>query len=142
MATAHAEAAVTRPIRVASYDIPSSRVMAEVYARALRENGQPAELTVAGTDGAILGAMQAGAIDVLPVYVSSYADWLDATVNGTEAGKPLYDSASAAAEHASEHAQQFGIDVLPPSAGGDTQPARRSATPLTRRRSTSSRPVR
>ena len=119
MQAAAADLQPDRPLRVGYYDNPSSRVVAEIYARALRDAGLPTDLTVAGADPVLLRGLRSGGIDVVPVYVSAYADWLDGMAHGPGNGPASYASAADAAQRADALGAPLGVDVLTPSVGQD-----------------------
>jgi osmoprotectant transport system substrate-binding protein len=70
-------------IRIASFDFPESRVVAELYARALRQAGLPVEvLSGLGTREVVAPALQQGQVDVVVDYSGSLLDYLGG--DGTE----------------------------------------------------------
>ena len=75
-------ATVTRPITIGYEAIGSSKVMAEVYGKALEEAGFDVQLTVPGQQADFVPAMAAGAVDVLPAYAGVYANYLFQLKNG------------------------------------------------------------
>ena len=79
------DAVVEGPITIGYLDYPSSRIMAEVYGKALDEAGFQTQLTVAGTNADFLRAMAAGKVDVVPEFVGPFAEALNVAVNGPDA---------------------------------------------------------
>jgi osmoprotectant transport system substrate-binding protein len=70
-------------IRIASFDFPESRVVAELYARALRQAGLPVDvLSGLGTREVVAPAQQQGQIDIVVDYAGSLVDYLGG--DGTE----------------------------------------------------------
>jgi osmoprotectant transport system substrate-binding protein len=69
----HAPATAPEPgVRVASFDFPESRLMAEVYAQALEDEGVPVvrEFDL-GPRELVLPALRQGLVDVVPEYLGS-----------------------------------------------------------------------
>lgn len=70
-------------IRIASFDFPESRVVAELYARALRQTGLQVDvLSGLGTREVVAPALQQGQVDVVVDYLGSLVDYLGG--DGTE----------------------------------------------------------
>jgi len=111
-------AVVEGPITIGYLDYPSSRLMAEVYGKALREAGYTVQLTVPGTNDDLLPAMAAGKVDVVPQFVGPFAEALSAAVNGS-AAQPQVDLATSLAD-ARQLAEPLGLTVLEASPGSDT----------------------
>jgi osmoprotectant transport system substrate-binding protein len=64
-------------LRIASFDFPESQVVAEVYARALRQAGfQVDVLSGLGTREIVLPALQQGLVDVVVDYTGSLLDYV------------------------------------------------------------------
>jgi osmoprotectant transport system substrate-binding protein len=64
-------------IRIASFDFPESRVVAELYARALREAGLPVDvLSGLGTREVVAPALEQGQVDLVVDYSGSLLDHL------------------------------------------------------------------
>ena len=114
------QAQVDGPITIGYLDLPSNRLMAEVYGKALREAGFTVQLTVPGTNEDLLGAMAAGKVDVVPEYVGPFGDALTAAVKGPDA-PPLeqLDLATSLAG-ARELAGPLGLTLLDATPGSDT----------------------
>jgi osmoprotectant transport system substrate-binding protein len=67
-------------IRVASFDFPSSRVLAELYAAALRRDGYPVELVLGlGTREVVGPALVQGHVDVVPEYAGALLGYMSGT---------------------------------------------------------------
>jgi osmoprotectant transport system substrate-binding protein len=70
-------------IRIASFDFPESRVVAELYARALRRAGLPVDvLSGLGSREVVAPALQQGQVDIVVDYSGSLLDYLGG--DGTE----------------------------------------------------------
>ncbi len=64
-------------IRIASFDFPESRVVAELYARALRETGLQVDvLSGLGTREVVAPALEQGQVDIVVDYAGSLLDHL------------------------------------------------------------------
>jgi osmoprotectant transport system substrate-binding protein len=64
-------------VRIASFDFPESRVVAELYARALREAGIAVDvLSGLGTREVVAPALQQGQVDLVVDYAGSLLDYL------------------------------------------------------------------
>jgi osmoprotectant transport system substrate-binding protein len=70
-------------IRIASFDFPESQVVAELYARALRQAGLPVDvLSGLGTREVVAPALQQGQVDLVVDYSGTLVDYLGG--DGTE----------------------------------------------------------
>lgn len=107
------------PITIGYLDFPSSRLMAEVYGKALREAGFQVQLTVAGTNEDFLPAMAAGKVDVVPQFVGPFSQELNAVVNGPDAELEEVDLATSMAD-ARELAGPLGLTLLDATPGAET----------------------
>jgi osmoprotectant transport system substrate-binding protein len=110
---------VNREIRIGYQEVPSSRILAEVYGRALKDAGFDVALTVPGTLPALVEAMEKGQVDVMPVYSGLFADYLYTSqldLGGSRAVTPDLESTMAAAR---QYAEPRGIEVLDPAVVGE-----------------------
>ena len=105
-------ASVTGPITVGSLEFTSSRVMAELYVRVLREAGYDAQLTVPSTNEVFLTAMDSGRVDVLPAYASLFADFLYVDDKGEGAVRPATSGVDVTLDAANDLAAAHGIELL------------------------------
>ena len=75
-------------VRIASFDFPESRVVAELYARALRDAGIPVEvLSGLGTREVVAPALEQGQVDLVVDYAGSLLDYLGGSAAETH-GQP------------------------------------------------------
>ncbi len=115
-----AEAEVAGPITIGSLEFGSSRVMAELYVRALREAGFAAQLTVPSTNAVLVEAMEAGAVDILPTYVGPLADALYIADNGEGAVRPPTTDLPTTLDAANTLAAPRGLVLLDPTPAVET----------------------
>jgi len=75
-------------VRIASFDFPESLVVAELYARALRDAGIPVEvLSGLGTREVVAPALEQGQVDLVVDYAGSLLDYLGGSAAETH-GQP------------------------------------------------------
>ena len=75
-------------VRIASFDFPESQVVAELYARALRDAGIAVEvLSGLGTREVVAPALQQGQVDLVVDYLGSLLDYLGGSAGETH-GRP------------------------------------------------------
>lgn len=110
---------VNRAIRIGYQTIASNRIVAELYARALKEAGFDVELTVPGTVEAFVEAMAKGQVDVLPVYASQFADYLYTSKLNLGGSRAVTRELGTTVEAANTHGDDRGIDVLAASPAAD-----------------------
>jgi osmoprotectant transport system substrate-binding protein len=114
------DAEVTGPITVGSLEFGSSRVMAELYVRALREAGFAAQLTVPSTNPVLVQAMEAGAVDVLPGYVGPLSDYLYIADNGEDAVRPATTDLATTLAAGNALAAPRGLELLDATPAAET----------------------
>lgn len=117
---ANPDAEVTGPLTVGYLPFASSRMMAEVYVKALKEAGYVAQLAVPGANEDLLPAMAAGKVDVIPEFAGPFAQELNTLVKG--AGAPVLETVDVAASvaDARELATPLGVTVLEPTPGAES----------------------
>ena len=108
------DAEVSGPITIGYQDIGSSKVMAEVYAKALEEAGFDVQLTVPGQQADFVPAMKAGVVDLLPAYSGVFANYLYKSLNN-DADPPVWKDELDAASAVNEMGADLGIEMLKPS---------------------------
>ena len=111
--------AVTRPIRVGTRPIASGRILAEVYARALKDAGFDVQLTVPGTVDAFVDAMAKGQVDVLPVYATGFADYLYTSKLNLGGSRPVTRDLESTVAAGNEYGADRGIQVLSAAQAAD-----------------------
>jgi len=110
---------VNRTIRVGIQTIGSSRVVAELYARALKDAGFDVALTIPGTVDAFVEAMAKGQVDVLPVYATRFADYLYTSRLNLGGSRPVTRDLDSTVAAANEYGADRGIRVLSASQAAD-----------------------
>ncbi len=111
---------VTGPLTIGSLEFGSSKVMAELYVRALREAGIAAQLSIPSTTAVLVPAMEAGGVDVMPAYVGLFADDLYVEENGEGAVRPATPDLAATLEAAGELAERRGLRLLDATPAAET----------------------
>jgi osmoprotectant transport system substrate-binding protein len=113
-------AAIDRPLRVGHLQGAGSRVLAEVYARALAEAGYEVELTVPGPAGTFVQALEQGQVDIVPVPVGPLTDTLFGQANGPGAVRAVTRDVETTRAAANALAVERGIVVLEATTGFQT----------------------
>ena len=113
-------AAIDRPLRIGHLPMAGSRVMAEVYARALAEAGYEVELTVPGPTGTLVDALEQGQVDIVAAPVGPLTDTLFGQVNGPGAVRAVTRDVPETRAAANALAAERGIVVLEATPGFQT----------------------
>ena len=117
---ANPDARVTGPITVGYLPFASSRMMAEVYVKALKEAGYVAQLTVPAGNEDLLPAMAAGKVDIVPEFAGPLAQELAREASGPDAPEPTAADINSALAEARDLAAPLGITVLDPTPGAES----------------------
>ncbi|WP_156725229.1 ABC transporter substrate-binding protein [Streptomyces apocyni] len=114
-----AEPGDSRQLTVGSAGFTESDLLAQMYARLLREAGYRTEMLSVANRELYEPALESGQIDVVPEYAATFADWLNAKTNGADAppvGSPdLNDTMTALRALAAPR----GLTVLDPGRAVD-----------------------
>lgn len=110
---------VNRTIRVGVQTIGSSRVVAELYARALQDAGFDVALTVPSTIGTFVEAMAKGQVDVLPVYLTGFTDYLYTSILNLNGSRPVTRDVDTTVAAANQYGADRGIRALAPAAAAE-----------------------
>ena len=110
---------VNREIRIGYQEVPSSRIVAELYGRALKEAGFDVALTVPASVPAMVEAMEKGQVDVIPVYSGLFADYLYTSQLGLGGSRAVTADLESTMAAARQYAQPRGIEVLEPAVVGE-----------------------
>jgi osmoprotectant transport system substrate-binding protein len=110
---------VNRAIRIGVQAIGTSRIVAELYARALKDAGFDVELTVPGTVDTFVEAMAKGQVDVLPVYATRFADYLYTSRLNLDGSRPVTNDLVATVAAGNTYGEERGIRVLAASQAED-----------------------
>jgi len=78
-------------LTVGSADAPESRIIASMYAEALRKAGYDVTERLGGSRKTYLAGLESGALDAVPEYIGSLTEYYDAVLHGPDAPtrKPL-----------------------------------------------------
>ncbi|MEU3919019.1 ABC transporter substrate-binding protein [Streptomyces sp. NPDC029004] len=76
----------TKQLTIGSAGFTESDLLAQMYALLLGEAGYSTRIVSVPSRGIYEPALESGRIDVVPEYAADFADWLNAKVNGPDAG--------------------------------------------------------
>lgn len=106
-------ASVVGPITIGYEAIGSSKVMAEVYVKALKEAGYQAQLTTPADQADLITGLDAGGVDLVPAYSGVFANAVyDAKEGDAEHPPPVWTDAADAAANVNELAVDDGYEML------------------------------
>jgi len=107
------------PIVVGAFDFTESRVLAELYAGALRAAGVPATVRQSTNRERLAPALIGGRVDVVPEYLGTFTEYLNRRANGADA-KPVASNRGRATLRAGRAlARPLGLRLLTPSTAED-----------------------
>ncbi|MFD7917657.1 ABC transporter substrate-binding protein [Streptomyces sp. NPDC059740] len=104
---------------IGSAGFPESEVLAQIYARALADAGYKTSVKTLTNRELYEPALEKGQIDVVPEYLSTLADFLNAKANGADAASVASHDADAAAKALEKLAAPRGLKVLPHGSATD-----------------------
>ena len=110
---------VNRAIRIGNQTIASNRIVAELYARALKDAGFEVEMTIPGTVDTFVEAMAKGQVDVLPVYATRFADYLYTSKLNLGGSRAVTTDLASTVAAGNEHGADRGIRVLAAAEAAD-----------------------
>jgi osmoprotectant transport system substrate-binding protein len=121
------------PVVVGAFDFTESRVLAELYAGALRAAGLPATVRQSTNRERLAPALIAGRVDVVPEYRSTFTEYLNRRANGADAQVVASNRQAATLRAGRALARPLDLRLLVPSKAEDV-----NAFAVTRAFSTSS----
>ncbi len=105
----------TAPLVIGAYEFPESQIMAELYAGVLREAGQPVRIVTVGNREEMGPRLRKGTVQVVPEYLGSLAEYLNARANGAAASPVASNSRARTLRSARELGRPLGLSILRPS---------------------------
>jgi osmoprotectant transport system substrate-binding protein len=110
-------------ISVAAFNFGESKILAAMYVAVLQKAGFDASYKALGAREIVEPALEKGGknggVDVVPEYLSTLTEFLNAKQNGANAAPKASPDVTATLAAAKELAGKVGIDVLTPSAATD-----------------------
>jgi osmoprotectant transport system substrate-binding protein len=110
-------------ISVAAFNFGESKILAAMYVAVLQKAGFDASYKALGAREIVEPALEKGAknggVDVVPEYLSTFTEFLNAKQNGANAAPKASPDVTATLAAAKELAGKVGIDVLTPSSATD-----------------------
>ena len=110
-----AVAAPTAPVVIGAYDFPEGQIMAQLYAGVLRAAGQRATILTVDSREEMGPRLRAGTVQLVPEYLGSVAEYLNANANGPDAVLVGSNSRAKTLKRARALAKTVGLSVLTPS---------------------------
>ncbi len=110
-----AVAAPTAPVVIGAYDFPEGQIMAQLYAGVLRAAGQRATILTVDSREEIGPRLRSGTVQLVPEYLGSVAEYLNANANGPDAVLVGSNSRAKTLKRARALAKTVGLSVLTPS---------------------------
>lgn len=110
-----AVAAPTAPVVIGAYDFPEGQIMAQLYAGVLRAAGQRATILTVDSREEMGPRLRAGTVQLVPEYLGSVAEYLNASANGPDAVLVGSNSRAKTLKRARALAKTVGLSVLTPS---------------------------
>lgn len=112
-------AADGRPLSIGAFNFGESRILAHLYAGALAEAGYAPTVVELTNREVVQPALAAGEIHVVPEYLGTLTEFLNAKVNGPDPAPLASGDVQATFAHLQTLAAAEGITVLPPSPAAD-----------------------
>lgn len=109
----------SRHLTIGSAGFTESDLLAQMYALLLRKEGYTTELLSVANRELYEPALESGQIDVVPEYAATFADWLNAKVNGADAKPVGSPDLKATMTALRELATPRGLTVLDPGRAVD-----------------------
>ncbi|MGW0734876.1 ABC transporter substrate-binding protein [Streptomyces sp. NPDC002851] len=106
-------------LTIGSAGFTESDLLAEMYARLLRESGYRTRMLSVANRELYEPALESGQIDVVPEYAATFADWLNAKANGPDAPPAGSPDLAATMTALRELAAPRGLTVLDPGRAVD-----------------------
>lgn len=103
------------PVIVGAYDFPEGQIMAQLYAGVLRAAGQPARIVTVDSREEMGPKLRSGAVQLVPEYLGSVAEYLNVRANGPAAAPVASNSLGTTVKRARALAKAVGLSVLTPS---------------------------
>ena len=107
------------PVVVGAFDFTESRVLAELYAGALRAAGIPATVRQSTNRERLAPALIRGRVDVVPEYLGTFTEYLNRRVNGADAAIVASNRPVATLRAGRALARPLGLRLLTPSTAED-----------------------
>ncbi|UQA94375.1 ABC transporter substrate-binding protein [Streptomyces halobius] len=103
----------SRQLSIGSAGFTESELLAQMYAALLDDAGYRTDILTVGNRELYEPALESGQIDVVPEYAATFADWLNAKVNGPKAAPVASSDLAATMAALRRLAAPRGLTVLP-----------------------------
>jgi osmoprotectant transport system substrate-binding protein len=100
---------------IGAYDFPEGQIMAHLYAGVLRAAGQRATIVTVDSREEMGPKLRSGKVQLVPEYLGSLAEYLNANENGADAAAIGSNSRARTLKRARALAEEVGLSVLAPS---------------------------
>lgn len=114
-----APSARAESVVVGAFDFTEGRVLAELYAGALRASGVAATVRQSSNRERLAPALIAGRVDVVPEYLGTFTEYLNRRENGIDATTVASNSVAATLRAGRALARPEGLRLLKPSPAED-----------------------
>ena len=106
-------------VTVGGQDFTESQVMAAIYQQLLENDGFSVTTKLVTTRDVYLPELSKGNVDIVPDYLASLTNFLNAEANGADAPLAASNSVDKTLEALKPLAEDEGIAILPPSGAAD-----------------------
>ncbi|MFM1918283.1 MAG: hypothetical protein RJB01_1798 [Actinomycetota bacterium] len=106
-------------ITIGAFNFTESQILAELYAGVLGTAGYNVDVLQSTNREVLQPALEAGEVQVVPEYLSTFTEFLNRAVNGPDAAPVASNDVAATLSAARSLAEPLGITVLEPSPAED-----------------------
>jgi osmoprotectant transport system substrate-binding protein len=117
--TAQAQPSASGPITIGAFNFGESKILANLYSAALSSVGYEPTISELTNREVVEPALEKGDVQVVPEYLSTLTEFLNAKVNGPDATPIASGDAAATLTALQALAGPLGITVLAPSPAAD-----------------------
>ncbi len=118
-ASASAAPTASGPITIGAFNFGESKILANLYAAALTSVGYEPTISELTNREVVEPALEKGDVQVVPEYLGTLTEFLNAKANGPDATPVASGDAAATLEAVQQLANAVGITVLTPSPAAD-----------------------
>ena len=111
--------AVVEPVTIGAFNFTESQILAALYAGVLRTAGVEVTIAESTNREALQPALEAGEVQVVPEYLGTFTEFLNAKQNGADAPSMANNNVERTLAAARELAEQVGTVLLEPSTAAD-----------------------
>ena len=118
-AASQAPATAAGPITIGAFNFTESQILAELYAGVLQAAGIETSIVQSTNREVLEPALEAGEVQVVPEYLSTFSAFINAKVNGPDAVSVANNSTERTLDATQTLANPLGISLLEPSPAQD-----------------------